>query len=1187
MIYLFQSNWNIILISFLFLLPIKAYCDSESTIGGKTGAAHIIQNNGTSLRPRPYLNFTTGMTCTDTGGKTVCSSSGGSGGSGNVGIGTLNLLPVYVGVSTLGPSNIVSVNGNVGIGITPQTKLDIPQQSTFAYPTPGLTLGSINLLGTSAVNDDSMAITFDANGTGGTAHTAGAGIYAQMSGSYGSRMYLGTTNSFGTGSKARVMIDSSGNVGIGTNTAIQVPPAYLTVSGTSTLFSDPANSRVAAFMVTDGTGANTDAMLAMGANNSNQYGYIQAIQPGTRFNSLLLNASGGNVGVGTNLPSTLLEVGVRKLNVLSNGNIGIGINLPLSYIEAVAPSSVYTDPANTGTSSLAFMTGTGALTDNGLFFGNNDTDRYSYIQAVKAGTGFNKLLLNAGSGNVGIGTFNPLRNLDVSSVLTTGTVIKIANASTGGGAVGIVSTGSGSSGGAANLQLQVPDGTARMTLDTNGNVGINSTVPGARLDVVGNIRSLNFGASLPVCTDASKNLSTSGCASGSSQWTTINTNDVYLPNSGNVGIGTSLTTTSALTVMNGNVGIGTWKPIFPLDVNGKIHTNTFLEVGPNSDLEVGASSITTLNDLQISTGGALDISAAPLSSGISFQTDNTSIIGGSGGTTARPKSINVASNVGINTTGFQGSLTVVGSSVFLGNVGIGTTKTTTAALTVMNGNVGIGTFIPNSEFDVVGNGTGVSINPSNGATFFGTLAFNREASNGTIFKSTSSAYQFSNFNDRLQLEVYNGAGTQITSAAIAISSTGNVGIGTGNPTFALTVRPTTDVDDLALMQNNDGTAGWSMGGFNSGNLDVSRISSGVLSKKVSINQFGNVGIGTITPSTLLEVGSRRFNVLSGGNVGIGINVPAAKMQLVDSVPQTTFKDHNTGSFDIVGGDGSNSEFTPITLSDNGAIQLAKIAAFKTGGGSFLYMGTSNNYGSGITNTGIVINPSGNVGIGTDLTTGSGRLVVLGGNVGVGLASPTTGLNVVGERTYTYPNIGTSPGTMQVDGSAGTNDDSLALTFGQLAGGAAAPSSADAGIYVQSSGAYGSKMYLGTSASFATGPVSRLMINFDGNVGIGTVTPFAKLDVQGNIKVSTIGSTIGVVSGTNSCHGSTTLSGGTVTVSTTCTPSSASNIFLTDSGGGILANIGALSVGTVTGGTSFVINSSNALDSSNVGYIIIN
>src|SRR6185312_6494110 len=59
----------------------------------------------------------------------------------------------------------------------------------------------------------------------------------------------------------------------------------------------------------------------------------------------------------------------------------------------------------------------------------------------------------------------------------------------------------------------------------------------------------------------------------SSQWATQNTTDVSLAG-GNVGIGTTLTTTSALTVMNGNVGIGTWIPSSTLNVNGSFATIT-------------------------------------------------------------------------------------------------------------------------------------------------------------------------------------------------------------------------------------------------------------------------------------------------------------------------------------------------------------------------------------------------------------------------------------------------------------------------------------------------------------------------------------------------------------------------------------------------------------------------------------
>ena len=73
---------------------------------------------------------------------------------------------------------------------------------------------------------------------------------------------------------------------------------------------------------------------------------------------------------------------------------------------------------------------------------------------------------------------------------------------------------------------------------------------------------------------------TSSDSSGDTTWSspggvsgwTISGNNVYQTFGGNVGIGTTLLTTSALTVMNGNVGIGTWIPSSPLAVGANAFT---------------------------------------------------------------------------------------------------------------------------------------------------------------------------------------------------------------------------------------------------------------------------------------------------------------------------------------------------------------------------------------------------------------------------------------------------------------------------------------------------------------------------------------------------------------------------------------------------------------------------------------
>lgn len=111
------------------------------------------------------------------------------------------------------------------------------------------------------------------------------------------------------------------------------------------------------------------------------------------------------------------------------------------------------------------------------------------------------------------------------------------------------------------------------------------------------------------------------------------------------------------------------------------------------------------------------------------------------------------------------------------------------------------------------------------------------------------------------------------------------------------------------------------------------------------------------------------------------------------------------------------------------------------------------------------------------------------------------------------------------------------------------------------------------------------VSIGGNVGIGSSFPGQALDVQGTIRVSTLGSTIAVASGTNGCQGQATLSSGVVTVSTACTPATSQGIFLTDAQTS-LTNVGSVTIGTVTAGSSFVVQSTNILDSSKVNWWVI-
>ena len=115
-------------------------------------------------------------------------------------------------------------------------------------------------------------------------------------------------------------------------------------------------------------------------------------------------------------------------------------------------------------------------------------------------------------------------------------------------------------------------------LIVQGNVGIGSLSPGQSLDVTGTLRTiyLTLSGQAPmagyVLTASDSSGDTTWSSPGGVSGWTISGNNVYQTFGGNVGIGTTLLTTSALTVMNGNVGIGTWIPSSPLAVGANAFT---------------------------------------------------------------------------------------------------------------------------------------------------------------------------------------------------------------------------------------------------------------------------------------------------------------------------------------------------------------------------------------------------------------------------------------------------------------------------------------------------------------------------------------------------------------------------------------------------------------------------------------
>ena len=255
---------------------------------------------------------------------------------------------------------------------------------------------------------------------------------------------------------------------------------------------------------------------------------------------------------------------------------------------------------------------------------------------------------------------------------------------------------------------------------------------------------------------------------------------------GNAGIGTSSSSSSntlfvnGTSYMSGNVGIGTTpSSTIALTVNGYIVS----------------SNIINNNNIYTSTALA---------------------IGTTGGSNLFPYNFNVN-----------------GTSYMIGNVGIGTTPSSTIALTV------------NGALNIISNPT----NPGNTTS----ASFWNQAGIGPTISGLNLSVQ-----------------TNGTTEAMHINSSGNtyfngcVGIGTNtiNTSYQLQLPYNATYTTQLRCEGGSGTIPLSIGG--SGNIYVD--APGIVGGRFTILNGGSVGIGTSNPLTFLDV---RGVLYLGGNSGLG------------------------------------------------------------------------------------------------------------------------------------------------------------------------------------------------------------------------------------------------------------------------------------------------------------------------------
>ncbi len=445
--------------------------------------------------------------------------------------------------------------------------------------------------------------------------------------------------------------------------------------------------------------------------------------------------------------------------------------------------------------------------------------------------------------------------------------------------------------------------------------------------------------------------------------------------------------------------------------------------------------------------------------------------------------------------------------------------TTTSQATVMsllgNGNVGIGTTSPGARLDIVGAGAQPNLRVTSSSW--------GDINNAmVIFDSGSTGdgkmLRIKNYgarNDMTMFDVVNSVGT-----VFAIRGDGNVGIGTTSPGYKLDVVASSNSDGFRVRQgstskfilNGDGVLTWGNAAdygtltWDTGMAIVASQSSNDLKLVAGTayvylkNSTGNVGIGTTTPGTKLDV------------IGTG--------QLVTGTTYGVLR----GAKDI-------TDYKGVGLGYDSSGQIGVIYAESNGAASNLSFWT---YNSGWGER-VRIQSNGNVGIGS--TSPGARLDVRTeyGLDGLRVYDRTGALAV---SVNQYGTLVAANGILNNTGVYGSSGDGTALTFLQGASEKARIDSSGQLLLGTTSnlassrrelvmvGANGAVVSLGNTTTadrfqivsdsgenallinkanapmlFYTNNTERIRILSAGNVGIGTATPSQALHVSGSARIT--------------------------------------------------------------------------------------
>ena len=979
--------------------------------------------------------------------------------------------------------------------------------------------------------------------------TSGASAAWSLTGNSGSSYatnFLGTTDNtslrFRTNNTQRMILDSLGNVGIGS------APAWTT--GT---FQEK-------FLVDAGTTSSYNAIVARGTINN-------------YFQLNIQNKSNGNTA-SSDVVATA-DNGTETVNYVDLGINGSGNS-----------QNVFGNPDD------AYLYSTG----NNFLIGNATSGQSLVFMTGGTTQSTNERMRITGTGNVGIGTTSPATALHVvgtnpltmngvqtgattDSVLTiaSGTVRKLPFSTLTSNASWSLTGNSGTSyatnflGTTDNTSLRFrTNNTQSMILDSLGHVGIGTAAPATPLHLSASNGNLLY---IQTLTSGTANIifkTYTGSANPTAQ-IGVTDDGSY---SGHITFSTKIPSADANALSErvritstGSLGIGTTTPGQKLDVNGTIVSSATTypnytynsanrmafgepnvpanETGSVAQFGSGSSSRnmlfaftkTNVNTSYLGNDGTQMMLGSESTIPITFRTglvySSTNVMA-SGTELMRLTS---AGQLGIGTTSPATALHVVGTNPLTLN-GVQVGATTDSVLTIASGTV------RKLSFTTVTSGTSWSLTGNAGTNyatnFLGTtdntsLRFRTNNNPGFILDSlgnvgigSAPAWTTGSAQEKF-----------LVDAGTTSSFNGIVARGTLNNYFQLNIQNrsngnTASSDVVATADNGTETVNYVDLGINgSGNTQ---------------NVFGNpddaylyttgnnflIGNATAGQSLVFMTGgttqstNERMRITGTGNVGIGTTSPATALHVVGTNP-LTLNGVQTGAttdsvLTIASGTVRKLPFSTLTSNTSWSLTGNSGTSYATN-----FLGTTDNTSLRIrtnNNPVMIVDSLGNVGIGT--TTASSNLTLyqnasgattskgfrltgssIGGpNSGTGFAM-ALGFNIVnnkqlwmGDVDYlgltsgTFIRYSTSNGFSIIDAIAGDNSVRRPISVGYGADPNSAVilgadlSATIPGSYIWANG----NMAIGNGYRSNAAPTNGLLVQ--GNVGIGTTSPATALHVVG-------------------------------------------------------------------------------------------